>query len=293
MARVTVLMPVYNVSLYIDESISSILQQTFQDFEFLIIDDGSTDGTLEKIQKYHDSRIKLIVHSTNMGLVESLNQGISLSTGDYIARMDGDDVSLPRRLERQVAFMDLNQHIGVCGGQAQFMGKNQITRAPLSHEEIRCFQLFHCTFAHPSVIFRKSIIDTYGVRYFPYKHAEDYDIWNRLADFTQLTNLPEVLIILRQHSNQVSVASKWVQDRNADAIRMYQLHQLDLYPTEEEYRLHLDFSDFKIRVHDFVHYSNCLAWAHKILEANYKKQKYDHETLNRVLSQFFSLSEVN
>ncbi len=276
---------------YIEESICSILTQTYRDFELLLMDDGSTDGTLDIIRKFDDSRIRLITHSSNLGLIETLNQGIELCTGEYIARMDGDDIALPHRFERQVNFMDDHRDCGVCGSQVYLLGLDSTTNKPLNHEEIRCWQLFHCTLVHPSVMIRRSVLVDHGIRYLNYFHAEDYEIWNRLAAVTQVVNLPEVLLMYRQHPNQISNIHKQVQEVQSEAIRRVQLRQLDIEPTAEEYQTHLDFCYFRIRVHESAHYNKSLAWAHKILEGNLRKQQYDQETLNSVLSQCFSLSQ--
>ncbi|MGN7760307.1 glycosyltransferase family 2 protein [Paenibacillus sp. 22594] len=290
MTKISVLMPVFNMAPYIEESICSILTQTYTDFELLIIDDGSTDGTLDIIRKFDDRRIKLITHSSNVGLIETLNQGIDLCTGEYIARMDGDDIALPHRFERQVNFMDAHQDCGVCGSQVYLLGRDTVTTKPLHHEEIRCWQLFHCTIVHPTVMIRKSVLKDHGIMYLNFVHAEDYEIWNRLSAVTQVVNLPEVLLMYRQHSNQISNVHQQVQVIESERIRRDQLRLLDIEPTAEEYQTHLDFCHFRIRVHEPAHYYTCLAWAHKILEGNIRKQRYDHETLNSVLSQCFSLS---
>lgn len=287
-------MPVHNSALYVEKSIHSLLQQTYRDFEFVIIDDGSTDGTLDIIKRINDSRIKVTVHQNNIGLVASLNEGLSLCSGEYIARMDGDDIALLHRLERQVAFMDANPHIGVCGGQAQFMNSlgipSNITTKPLCHEAIKSWQLFHCTFVHPTVMYRKSVLDGNGIRYLPYAHAEDYEIWNRLAEVTRLANLPEVLLHYRVHTGQVSSMYQHVQEESAERIRRNQFGRIGLDPTYEEYQTHLDFCHFRIRIHDHERYTRSLAWAHQLLEANLRTQIYDHHTLNTVLSQCFSWS---
>ncbi|OKP83864.1 glycosyltransferase [Paenibacillus sp. P32E] len=290
MTKISVLMPVFNMAPYIEESICSILTQTYTDFELLIMDDGSTDGTLDIIRKFDDRRIKLITHSRNVGLIETLNQGIDLCTGEYIARMDGDDIALPHRFERQVNYMDIHKDCGVCGSQVYLLGLDAITTKPLHHEEIRCWQLFQCTIVHPTVMIRKSVLEDHGIKYLNYVHAEDYEIWNRLSAVTQVVNLPEVLLMYRQHSNQISNTHQQVQVIQSERIRRDQLRLLDIEPTAEEYQTHLDFCNFRIRVHEPAHYYTCLAWAHKILEGNLRRQKYDHETLNSVLSQCFSLS---
>ena len=113
--KVTVLMPVYNCEKYLRESIESILNQTFKDFEFLIINDGSSDKSAEIVESYNDNRINFVQNEKNIGLAASLNRGLDIAKGEYIARMDADDISLPERLEKQVRFMETNPQIGICG----------------------------------------------------------------------------------------------------------------------------------------------------------------------------------
>ncbi len=283
-------MPVYNMAPYIEEAICSILTQTYSDFELLILDDGSTDGTLDIIRKFDDKRIRVIAHTVNQGLIATLNQGIDLCTGEYIARMDGDDIALPHRLERQVNFMDDHQDCGVCGSQVYLLGRDAITAKPLNHEAIRCWQLFHCTMVHPTVMIRKSVLEDHDIRYLNYFHAEDYEIWNRLSAITQLVNLPEVLLMYRQHSNQITNIHQEIQVVQSERIRRDQLLRLGIDATAEEYQTHLDFCNFRIRTGEPDHYYRCLAWANKILESNLRQPIYDHQTLNLVLSQCFSLS---
>ncbi len=290
LAKISVLMPVYNMAAYIEEAICSILTQTYSDFELLIIDDGSTDGTLDIIRKFDDTRIKVIAHSVNHGLIASLNQGIDCCTGEYIARMDGDDIALPHRFQRQVEFMDTHPDYGVCGSQVYLLGKDSVSTKPITHEEILCWQLFHCTIMHPTIMIRRSVLVNHGIRYLDYPHAEDYELWNRLGAVTKLMNLPEVLLMYRVHPGQISNTQQQVQLVQSERIRRDQLRLLGIEPTAEEYQTHLDFCHFRIRVHEPAHYYQCLAWAHKLLEGNLRTQKYHHETLNSVLSQCFSFS---
>ena len=142
--KVSVLMSVYNGEKYLREAVESILHQTFIDFEFIIIDDGSTDSTNEVIRSYRDQRIKLLESEKNIGLTKFLNKGIKYSTGEYIGRADVDDVSLKKRFEYQVKYMDRNPEVGICGTQTKFIGqRNSITYCPLTHEEIRACFRFH------------------------------------------------------------------------------------------------------------------------------------------------------
>ena len=155
--RVTVLMSVYNGQGFLRQAIQSILNQTFTDFEFLIIEDGSTDATVEIVRSFPDQRIKLCLNGSNIGLISSLNQGLSLATGEYIARMDADDISLSTRLERQVAFMDAHPSVGVCGSWLETFGIPPKSRwcPPADDAQIRCEHLFHSVIYHPTVILRK------------------------------------------------------------------------------------------------------------------------------------------
>jgi glycosyltransferase involved in cell wall biosynthesis len=134
---VTVLMPVYNTEMYLKEAIDSILNQTFRDFEFIVINDGSTDSTSDIIESYSDPRIIYLQNEKNLGVATSLNKGLSIAKGTYIARMDGDDVSRCDRLEKQVAFMDANPEIGVCGTWLETIGdRNEVWSPPRNHDQI-------------------------------------------------------------------------------------------------------------------------------------------------------------
>jgi glycosyltransferase involved in cell wall biosynthesis len=197
--KVTVLMPVYNGEKYLREAIDSILNQTFKDFEFLIINDGSTDSSQTIVESYDDPRIHLI-NQKNKGLSETLNIGLDLSNGEYIARMDADDISMNNRLSEQVSFMDKNRDVGICGTFAIIIDKNGhgIGRivSPQKHEEIKAQLLFNTSLAHPSVIFRKSIFKIHNLQYLNVK-SEDYELWVRSANITKLANINKFLIKYR------------------------------------------------------------------------------------------------
>jgi glycosyltransferase involved in cell wall biosynthesis len=202
--KVTVLMPVYNVADYVAEAINSIIQQTFTDFELLIINDGSTDSTREEVLKFTDCRIRFVENEQNIGLANTLNKGIELARGAYIARMDGDDISLPHRIEKQVAVLDQHPDIDVCGAGYRFFGvKNATVINPEQHEAIKAGLLFACCVTIP--LYRKrSLIDAhlhYEQSYFP---AEDYRFWTQCIMCLKLYNIPEILFLYRMHPAQVS-----------------------------------------------------------------------------------------
>jgi glycosyltransferase involved in cell wall biosynthesis len=218
--KVTVLMPVYNGARFLAEAMESILGQTFADFEFLIINDGSTDDSLEIIHSFQDLRINQVNNGRNMGLIYTLNRGIDLAQGEYIARMDCDDISLPKRLERQVAFMDQHPEMGVCGTWAEFVNPPGGYWFPSDHESIVAGLQFTCWLVHPSIIFRASILREHHLYYNPaYQHAEDLDLWFRMSKVTRLANVPEVLLKYRIHPDQISQKFSSEQQATAAQIR--------------------------------------------------------------------------
>jgi glycosyltransferase involved in cell wall biosynthesis len=221
-------MPAYNASQYISESIESILNQTFYDFELIIIDDGSTDNSVEIIKSYHDHRI--VLRENPHDFIHSLNTGIELSKGKYITRMDADDIMPPNRLEVQFRYMEDNQRIDVCGGWMETFGKNvSIQKAPVNHEEILVGMLLNNCLFHPTVMLRRESIAK--LPFFPhiYKqefiYAEDYKLWTDLAMFgLHFANIPEALVkyrlsetqntskfALRMHNCSIHIQSEYLE----------------------------------------------------------------------------------
>ncbi len=253
---VTVLMPVYNCELYIKDAVDSILNQTFSDFELLIIDDASTDETVSIIKGYSDSRIQLIVKSMNSGYTNSLNYGIKIAKGKYIARMDGDDISMPERFAKQIDFLESNLDVILCGTWFQLISSGKVIQLPTNHELIKLRLLRGNCIAHPSVMIRKEALDEFT---FPYDEtrepAEDYDLWVRLAIKGKLHNLQEVLLEYRTHSNQVSHKRSAKQRHNDLLIKLELFNLLDFELLTDErsvfekmlnYGQGIVFSDIKV-----------------------------------------------
>jgi glycosyltransferase involved in cell wall biosynthesis len=214
--KVTVLMPVYNAAPFLREAIDSILQQTFRDFEFLIVNDGSTDNSGSIIQSFNDGRIKYINLPENGGIIHALNLGLSEAKGKYIARMDADDISAPERLEKQVRFMDGHPEVGVCGAWVKYFGgRSGVVRNATTHEQIMWSMPMGSPFFHPTVMLRSDL----GVRYPQVPHAEDYALWVSLLGQTKFANLPEVLLHYRSYEQSVSVKHSDAQKRHAADVR--------------------------------------------------------------------------
>src|SRR6266540_3032517 len=176
MPQVTIIMPMYNGEVYLREAIDSILDQTLTDFEFLILNDGSSDRSPDVVRSYADPRIRLVENEAQMGLVYTLDRGLDLARGTFIARMDCDDCSLPDLLARQVAFLNDHPEVGVCGAWMEAIGARAgyIWRYPTDPERIRCSLLFESALAHPSVMMRRDLLERFELRYsMAYQHAED------------------------------------------------------------------------------------------------------------------------
>lgn len=222
---VSVLMPVYNGELYLQEAMESILDQTFREFEFIIINDGSTDYTGEIVQSYADPRIRCFENEQNMGVARSRNRALSLAQSPYIAVMDADDVSLPERLAKQVDFLDAHPEVGVLGSLVQVIdgdgNKSHTLRPPAEHGVLRWSLCFGGPIAHPTVMMRREVVERVGGYNSDLVTAEDYDLWRRLSGVTRLFNLQDVLLYLRDHG--ASVRKRHRTEHQHNRIRVSRL----------------------------------------------------------------------
>lgn len=216
---VSVIMPVYNCFDYIQEAINSILSQTFSDFELIIIDDNSKDGTVDLIKKFNDPRIKLILKSVNSGISNSLNYGLKIAKGKYIARMDGDDISFPDRFEQQVKFMDLNPKVVLLGGGYISINLKNDFIPVQNHFELLFEMTYYCPIAHPTVFIRRNILSQNAIEYdTKFEPAEDFRMWTILSRYGEIANINEPLIQYRIHANQTSVKRAFEQKTISNII---------------------------------------------------------------------------
>lgn len=289
MPRISVIMPVYNNAMYLQEAVNTILWQTLKDLELIIIDDGSTDGSAGIIHDLKDTRVKKIFHSVNMGIVTSLNQGLDLAQGEYIARMDSDDAAALNRLEVQAYFMDQNPHIDICGTgyTTNYLGPVKLN--PMHHEEIKVWLLFHSCLLHPSVMMRRSSIDRLGIRYdYNYPHAEDYELWNRLSSTAQLANVPHNLMYYRTHGGQISNKHRVIQDDSARRIRQRQLAQLGIQLSDDEYAIMTRLAEYRVNPENYENYRTATDFANWLIEQNRRYQAFDQELFKVALSRCIS-----
>lgn len=293
--KISVLMPVYNGERYVKEAINSILKQTFKDFELIIIDDGSIDGSVEIIKSYcNDKRIRLIKNEKNLGLKETRNRLVAESKGQYLAMMDCDDVSLPKRFEKQYDFLESNSEYGMVGAWVSIINKNgkstgEIWKFPSNSDEITASLLFENCFAHSAVIIRKSIFPEDGYRY---NTAEDYDLWARISFNNKICNLKEVLILYRIHQNSDSyrqaILTNATQKKDSE-IRLNQLVKLGINPTTEELNVHNSISTNNLAgIKNKIDIISIEEWFIKLYHKNVKEKIYDEDAFLNIIKKKWS-----
>ena len=295
---VSIILPVYNAQEYIAQAIESILSQSYEQFELILIDDGSTDSSLKIMQSYVDARIEIISRE-NRGLVESLNEGIQKARGKYIARMDADDISMPQRLEKQVVFMENSPEIGICGTAVMIFGETiqeKVWRLPLEDNRIKAELLFSSALAHPTVMMRKSLLEEYQLSYDTgFRHAEDFELWTRFAEHTTLANLPEPLLKYRVLENSISrLADKEVEQRYAimQKISERYMYQLGIDRNENQRRLHFNLSTNARMKDNSIDFESLKEYFALLADANRKKKVFDTRSLYKVLGKKWLINIV-
>ena len=289
---ISVVMSTYNrLPTYLEESIESILYQTYSNFEFIIVDDGSDNGTTELIRSYNDPRIRLIVNEKNIGLTNSLNKGLEVCKGEYVARMDDDDIAYPTRFEKQLDYMRKHPDVIVCGTWVEFIDQDGNLTGIVPHDYIEDMESYrisllfgnHPTIYHPSAFFNRRLIIKHNLRYEPeYNNAEDYRLWVQCTTIGHCAILPEVLLKYRRHSNSISFA-KIKQQRKVDyAIIQKQLDVLHLVIPNELMPLHYRFfsNNYELQKLYSIQLKN---WLKTIIKANGRYKVYNQKKLKKMI----------
>ncbi len=233
---VSIITSVYNCQDYAGEMLESFLNQTYQDWECIIIDDASTDHTWNVIKQYNDKRIITIHNKQNEGLTRNLNKGIALAKGKYLIRIDGDDKAFPTRLEKQVDFMENHPEVVVSGSYMQNFGQRYDTvKAVLDNDRLRVHMLFNSVMYHPTFIIRREILNQYDICYDEdFRFAQDYNLLYQLMQHGELANIPEPLVKRRVHGDQIGMTRYEQQRKCADNTRKLMLKLLGTALTEQE-----------------------------------------------------------
>ena len=252
---VSIIFPVYNASPYLREAINSILYQTYVDFEFIIINDGSIDDSDKIIRECIDHRIIYIKNEINLGLIRTLNIGLDKAKGKYIVRMDADDIANSRRLELQIKFLDKNPSFVAIGGAHSIIGENKIVSYHSCPSTIKSVLLFESPIAHPCLAVRSWAIKSIGY-HSSYKCAEDFKLLVDLSKLGHLSNLETVLLQYRKHDNQISTANFKTQKTTHTQIVLEQLYSNFGILAEKDifYRY---FIYEKLQWYEYLHLAKC------------------------------------
>ena len=231
---ISVVMPVFNGEKYIDEAIRSILDQTFTDFEFIIIDDCSTDRTAEKVLQHKDTRIQFLRNDKNVGNYPARNRGYEIARGKYICVMDADDISDRDRLRIQFQFMEFNEEVGICGSFIKNIPSGIVPRFITDYELLKVAFLSNNFCSHPSLILRKEFMERDKLKYnAEFRYSADFDLCVQGLKHFKICNIPDVLLKYRRHPEQISWEKAREQEYFADIIRINQLEEIFGFNTEE------------------------------------------------------------
>jgi glycosyltransferase involved in cell wall biosynthesis len=271
--KITVLMPAYNAGKYIREAIESVLQQTFTDFELLIVNDGSTDNTADVIQSFNDPRI-VMIYQENKGVSLALNKGLQYARAPYIARFDADDVCIAERLQLQYNFMMDNPEYTVLGSAANYMdmdGNFLFTSTPpaLHNEDIQQLEPSVCPFIHSTVFYKKEVILNAG-GYNEHAYTfEDHFLWANILKKQKAYNFPQPLIKLRLNPESITIDEKWRPSRFLE-IKYSSLKTRSITPQEGSLLAEMGEKQFSPKIKEGSYYALC---AKKLLVNSFQPQK--------------------
>lgn len=288
---ISVVMSVYNGFPYLPKAVESVLNQTCTDFEFIIIDDCSTDDTYRYLSSLKDKRIRLLHNEKNAKLPASLNRGISAARGRYIIRMDADDICLPDRFKKQAAYMDAHPEAAMAYCDVLHFCDNKIdfTLNANSHrpEDIKSTLLFYNIVNHSGVIFRTSAIRGYS--YNPdYTVTEDLELWLRLSRKHSIHYIPEPLVLYRVHAAQTTTAQRRLQNQQEMQMKKPLLNELTGGCTPKQFHLHQAISSKQT----YVSCKTTLNWLHYLKQKNKKTALYQKSSLDKILLRMFLVTAV-
>lgn len=293
--KLTVLLPVYNGEKYIEQTIRSVLAQTYKDFIFLIINDGSNDKTLEILNKYEsmDKRIK-VVSRENKGLVYTLNEGLKRCETEYIARIDADDICEKDRFAKQLQYMDQNPKCVLCGTNTNIFFSNipfirYRTRLPIQNDEIKVRHLFQTAIMHPTVLIKTQILKEHNINYKEeFYGAEDYEMWNRVFEYGEVFNLKKAL--LRYRLSDINVTKKMSVDikKREECIRKILKENLNRFQfrfTHEELDIHTDISLSRVFRFNKFSIQQKKEWLENLLIQNEENGKLKKDVFEREICE--------
>jgi hypothetical protein len=284
MPLVTILMPAFNAAAHLQEALDSLFAQSLGDFELLVVDDGSEDDTPAILAGQKDRRLRVLRNERRLKLSGALNRGLDEARGEFIARMDADDLARPRRLERQAAFLQSRQSVALCGTWVWRFGgpRAGVLCYPASPEEVRAFSLFHCPFAHPTVMMRRAVMDAGAFRYDgSFYPTEDYELWARVLDAHNGANIGRVLLDYREHAASMTGADWGSMDEQAVRVLRGRLARLGMTASDGEARFHRDVAMGRVPPGE-EGLALAEAWLSRLADANEASGLCERRALARV-----------
>lgn len=294
--RVTVFIPVHNRERYVRVAVNSILDQTFEDFELLVVDDGSTDGTRAALDAYSDPRLRVVSNERNLGIPATRNRGLELARGEYIALLDSDDHAYPRRLERQVRFLDDRPEIAQVGSWCSFMDSegemlDRIRRQPLDPDDVHAHMLFHCPIINRTVLARTAVLRDQGYDT-DFPRCQDYEMHARLVcNGHRLANMPRILVCGREHAGRFTGSTSELGRDRKMAVYRTLLRQIDIEPTDAELERHHALARPSERpgtASDYLGWAE--AWLWRVKQANRARSVFPEPALSRALGAVWALN---
>jgi len=289
--RVTVFIPVHNREHYITTAVDSILAQTFENFELLIVDDGSTDATLEVLSRYRDPRLRVECNPRNLGIPATRNRGLELARGDYIALLDSDDKSWPNRLARQVEALDRHPELAQIGSACDFMddqGKRlkRVRRQPLAADDVAASLAFYCALTNRTVMARTAILRDYRYRE-DFPRCQDYELHQRLSRTQRMANLADILVCGREHSGRFTKQTDALGRERKREICRRALIETGLVPSEAELDRHYALARPKklgaALNEEYLGWAD--QWLARLDAANRRSRRHVPEALTRVMTE--------
>jgi glycosyltransferase involved in cell wall biosynthesis len=299
MDLLTVLMSVKNGESYLREAVESILNQTYKDFEFLIIDNASIDCSCDIVRSFNDSRIRLIELEQDIGQVRALNKGLDMIKTRYVARMYSDDISMPERFEKQLKFMENNPGVGVCGTNTIAFDENRSYKwnKPRGANYVKARLLLGCCLAHPSVIIRKVLLDKFNLRYDEkIGFSEDWELWIRASYYFAIDNIPRYLLKYRIHGESVSLKNIDARKKTDEILIQKALKPLGLndHPDSLIHKEIAFATTFNSKNRDIDFIERVQKWIILLIKTNKKSGTYDEKSLKKALKKrFFQVLNLN
>lgn len=288
--KISVLMPAYNTETYIKEAIESVLNQIFRDFEFIIINDGSTDSTKEIIESYKDPRIKLINHNINRGVYNSRNEAFRIACGNYIALIDSDDICFLDRFQKQVSFMSKNPEVDLIGGRVQTIDEKSkiigIIETNYDRNIIKWFQIIKNQFINSTVFFRKELLNKIGYCNEKYFYAGDYDFFSRAIRLANTRNISEFVVQYRIHKESITGAP--------ETYRLQQKFVSEIIFNNVKYYINLNQNDFDIfidaikngEISSVKNFIKVRKLYEELFNAFIKKENFSREEIKKILPDY-------